>query len=55
MREEKLFRQIQLLVIILASLNLCLAKVSDERLCADPECGSKYILCPLSVDVGLEF
>ena len=41
--KENIFIKVQILVLILGSFHLSLAKVSDERLCADPECNSKYI------------
>ena len=39
----ELFRQIKILAIVVVLISLSNAKVSDERLCADPECSSKYI------------
>ena len=43
--KKHIFRQIHILVIVLLSLHHCGAKVSDERLCADPECNSKFSFC----------
>ena len=36
--KENIFIKVQILVLVLGSFHYSIAKVSDERLCADPEC-----------------
>ena len=41
---RNLFRNIPIVLLLLASFSFTQSKVSDQRLCADPECNSKFIL-----------